>query len=238
MEPDEENPPIETPVDPAAAAFEALREEVALVRRAVAGLAAERAAIENPDYIETLGQIARAQAVIANNLKTLAGTPALRLAASDWGREIAAAGDEARRFDRETLMSTVETLQRTTRDMTASLRSARSANDQREWLLLTAAGCFVAGMLFLVLVIGPVVRGMPESWHVPERLAASIVGVDRVAAGARLIGTAAPKTWQDTILGYRIVRKNRVAITRCNEMAAKESKPVRCYLRIDDAKRE
>ena len=34
--------------DPATLAFEALREEVALVRRAVAGLAAERASIEIP----------------------------------------------------------------------------------------------------------------------------------------------------------------------------------------------
>ena len=40
--------------DPATLAFEALREEVALVRRAVAGLAAERAAIEIPDYSEEL----------------------------------------------------------------------------------------------------------------------------------------------------------------------------------------
>ena len=46
--------------DPATLAFEALREEVALVRRAVAGLAAERTSIEIPDYSETLGQIMRA----------------------------------------------------------------------------------------------------------------------------------------------------------------------------------
>ena len=46
--------------DPATLAFEALREEVGLVRRAVAGLSAERAANETPDYSETLGKILRA----------------------------------------------------------------------------------------------------------------------------------------------------------------------------------
>jgi len=71
--------------------MEALREEEALVRRAVTGLAAERAAIEIPGYRETLGQIVRAQAAITNHLMTFAGIPGLRLAAKDWHREIAAA---------------------------------------------------------------------------------------------------------------------------------------------------
>ena len=51
--------PVQDVPDPAAKAFEALREEVALARRAVAGLAAERASIEIPDYSATLGEIAK-----------------------------------------------------------------------------------------------------------------------------------------------------------------------------------
>ena len=64
--------PAHADADPATLAFEALREEVALVRRAVAGLSAERASIEIPDYSETLGQIMRASAATAQNLKALA----------------------------------------------------------------------------------------------------------------------------------------------------------------------
>jgi hypothetical protein len=64
--------------DPATLAFEALREEVALVRRAVAGLAAERASIDFPDYSETLGQIMRASSAIRQSVKALAEMPALR----------------------------------------------------------------------------------------------------------------------------------------------------------------
>jgi hypothetical protein len=85
--------PAHADADPATLAFEALREEVALVRRAVAGLAAERASIEVPDYSETLGQIMRASAAAAQNLKALAEMPALRRSAKDWGREIAFAAD-------------------------------------------------------------------------------------------------------------------------------------------------
>ena len=41
----------------AAEAFEAMRGELALLRRAVEGLAAERGAIDVPDYTETLGRM-------------------------------------------------------------------------------------------------------------------------------------------------------------------------------------
>ena len=45
--------------DPAAVAFEAMRSELALLRRAVEGLAVERGAADVPDYSETLGVISK-----------------------------------------------------------------------------------------------------------------------------------------------------------------------------------
>jgi hypothetical protein len=93
--------PSQPDADPATLAFEALRAEVALVRRAVAGLSADRASIEIPDYSETLGQIMRGSAATAHNLKALAEMSALRRSAKDWGREIAFAAEDARRSDRQ-----------------------------------------------------------------------------------------------------------------------------------------
>jgi hypothetical protein len=43
------------PVDEAAVAFEELRREIALMRRAVTALSAEHASIKIPDYSQTLG---------------------------------------------------------------------------------------------------------------------------------------------------------------------------------------
>ena len=43
-----------TAADPAAQAFEALRQEIALLRRAVTGLAADQSSIEVPDYCESI----------------------------------------------------------------------------------------------------------------------------------------------------------------------------------------
>ena len=207
--------------DPATLAFEALREEVALVRRAVAGLSAERASIEIPDYSETLGQIVRASSATRQSVKALAETPALRLSAKDWSHEIAAAAQEARRSDQQAFANAQHGLERMIAEMAAQLRSARSAEYQRQWLIWTTAGGIAAGMLLLAIIVGPVVRAMPESWHWPERMAASILGTDEETAGVRLIKTAAPDRWRDIVAGYQIISDNRAAIAQCGRSEEK-----------------
>ncbi|MFZ1892698.1 MAG: DUF6118 family protein [Rhodoplanes sp.] len=195
--------------DPATLAFEALREEVALVRRAVAGLAAERASIEIPDYSETLGHIMRAFSATRESVKALAEMPALRLSAKDWSHEIATAAQEARRFDQQAFAEARHGFERMAAEMAAHLRSARSAERQRQWLIWTTAGGIVAGMLLLVIIVGPVVRAMPESW--PERMAASILGTDEETAGVRLIKTASPDRWRDIVrfIAHRHAARHR-----------------------------
>jgi hypothetical protein len=149
--------PAHAGVDPATLAFEALREEVALVRRAVAGLSAERASIEIPDYSETLGHIMRASAATAQNLRALAEMLALHRSATDWGREIAFAAEAARRSDQQAFAHAQHELERMADAMAARLRSARSAEDQRLLLIWTAAGGTAAGML-LAIIIGLIAR--------------------------------------------------------------------------------
>jgi Family of unknown function (DUF6118) len=229
---DEKSPSL-APADPAALAFKALREEVALVRLAVAGLAADCAAIEIPDYSETLGQIVRASEATAASLKTLTAMPALRLTAQDWGQEIAVASEQARRADQQALTQARDALQQAARDMTAKLTSAKSADKQRQWLLGTWTGGFLAGMLLLAIGIGPGVRAMPESWHWPESMAADIVGMDQETAGARLIETAAPDRWRDLVLDYPIVRDNRDALARCKKGSTNKRASVHCTIEIN-----
>jgi hypothetical protein len=230
---EEETSPAQAPADPAALAFKALREEVALVRHAVSGLAAERAAIEIPDYSQTLGQIVRASEATAAGLKALAATPALRLTAQDWGQEIAVASEQARRADQQALTQARDTLQQAARDMTAKLTSAKSAENQRQWLLWTWTGGFFAGMLLLGIGIGPVVRAMPESWHWPESMAAAILRLDREAADARLIESAKPNRWRDIAFGYRIVSDNRDAIAQCKKGLTNKRASVHCTIEIN-----
>ena len=227
-----ESTQTQTEADPAMLAFEALREEVALVRRAVAGLAAERASIEVPDYSETLGQIMRASAATAHSLKALAEMPALRLSAKDWSHEIATAAHEARQSDQQALVEARYGFERMAVEMAAHLGSARSAERQRQWLVATTAGGVICGMLLLAIIVGPFVRAMPESWHWPDRMAASILGTDEEAAGARLIKITAPDRWRDIVAGYQIISDNRAAIAQCERSEAKTASRIRCSIEI------
>ncbi len=144
---------LEPNADPAALAFEALREEVALLRRAIAGLAAERAAIEIPDYSETLGKIMSASAAAAANMKVLARLPILHAAVHDWAHAIEQASEPARRHDRQTLADIHGQLRKVTTDISARLRSARTAETQRRWLVWAFGGGALAGMLLSALLM-------------------------------------------------------------------------------------
>ncbi len=145
-------------VDPAALAFEELRQEVALTRRAVAGLAAERAAIENPDYSETLGKLTQSSAATAKSLRALAEHPILHATVQDWADAIVQANTPARHTSQDALRSLHRQLDQVANDMAASLHKARTADAQRLWLLWTSGGGLLAGILLGVFVLAPLVR--------------------------------------------------------------------------------
>ncbi len=218
--------------DPAAAAFEALREEVALARRAVAGLAAERATI--PDYSETLGQILQACAAAARKFKELKELPALHLTPEIIGRQIDDAAEGARRVHQVVLADASAALQQTARDLNSYLQSARSARSQRIWLSATGAACLVTGMILWATFAGYVDPSPPVDHRSPEAKAAAILGMDQTQAGEHLIQTSAPDLWQDIVLGNRIVVANRHALDVCLKNASTPHK--RCVITIPAAK--
>ncbi len=141
--------------DPAAKAFELLRGEVALLRRAMEGLSAERASIEIPDYSQTLAQITTAVASVDDRLVTLSKKPAFGLSPQGFSQEIVAASEKIRREDRQTITESREALQHVVKDLIASMRSARVEARQLEMLLWTGGGSFLAGIVIGARLIGP-----------------------------------------------------------------------------------
>lgn len=217
--------------DPAAAAFEALREEVALVRRAVAGLAAERATI--PDYSETLGQILQATTVSARRFKALAELPAFRLTPEIIGRQIDNAAQTARRADRAALAEASADVRQVGQDLSVQLQSARAAKRQRIWLIASGLVGLVAGMALWAVVTGFLDPPPPIDHRSPEAKAAAILGLDQVAAGEHLIQTAAPQLWQDLVLGDHIVIANRKALKVCRNKSGTQR--TRCVITLPAA---
>lgn len=220
----------EGPVDPAAAAFDALRREVALLNVAMAGLAAERAAA--PDYSETLGDIAKGVSVAVGRLGKVLASPALALSPAEVARQIAAAGDEARRQDRAVLQQAQDGLQRAVGDLDRWIDRARLASIQNWRLVQVALVGLAAGAVLGVVLPGLLARTAPQRWAWPEKMAAHVLRRDLWSAGERLLQTADARRWQDGRDGAAIVAQNRDKLARCSRAMRPAKRPRSCLIEL------
>ncbi len=233
LEPEPDPPAQEAASDPAAEAFARLEGELALMRRAVQHLAAERADIVIPDYSTTLTDMTKRMGTIGESLKSMAGHPAMQMTPDSIGQRIAAAAESARRTDQERISQARSDLHHATQEMRSVTAHARTAAKQRQQLYQVAGGALLAGILLWSFLPGTIARAMPESWHWPERMAARMVGVPSVwDAGARLMQSDSPQAWKALVQAAEIERHNRGALDACRKSAAASKQPVRCTLAI------
>ncbi|MBY0284273.1 MAG: hypothetical protein K2W81_09955 [Sphingomonas sp.] len=183
------------PVDDIDQAFEALRGEVSLTRRAVEGLTAARERV--PDYSATLGQMAEVLKRTAEGIDRVEQSPAVRLSPAALTDEIVKASAEARAEDRALLRETRDALMRSIGRIDGIVERGQAADVQVRWLIWTCAGGTLAGMMLMAILPGAVARSLPASWHVPEWMAARTIGLDQRAAGERMIATSAPNPPSD-----------------------------------------
>lgn len=169
-------------------AFEALRGEVSLTRRAVEGLTAARERV--PDYTATLGQMVEALKRAAEGIDRVERSPAVRLTPAALTDEIVKGSAEARAEDRVLLRETRDALTRSIGRIDGIVERGQAADVQVRWLIWTGAGGALAGILLMAILPGAVARSLPASWHVPEWMAARTIGLDQRAAGERMIATS------------------------------------------------
>ena len=232
-EPDPDPPAQEVGGDPAAEAFARLQGELALMRRAVEHLSAERADIVIPDYGPTLTDMTKRMGAISESLKGMAGHPAMQMTPDSIGNRIAAAAEAARRSDQDRITQARSDLSHAAQEMRSVTAHARTAAEQRQQLYQVAGGALLAGILLWSFLPGTIARAMPESWHWPERMAARMVGASsRWDTGARMMKSDSPEAWNALVQAAEIQRDNRDAIDACRKTAATSQQPVRCSVKI------
>lgn len=202
------------PSDPAADAFERLRSEVALLRRAVEGLAA--GAQEAPvDYSPTLAELSESIAAVSAQAVALGERPLLALAPDQLGSlfQIAAA---------KVLAKPVAELERersTLRQAGEALHAAREADlaKSRSWRRTTSllGGGALGGVLLWSLLLGPVARILPASWGAPERLASATLNLPMAPAGERLLRRADPQGWIAVDVTRRVPQAQLLELHDC-----------------------
>jgi len=222
------------------AVVEGQNRELALMRRAVEGLAAERAHIDVPDYSETLGRMqqgvdATAERIAAIN-DVIARSPALATTPEQMAQRIAAAGNAARREDQAALAKAGEDKARVMAELRAVAGSAWTRADQRNRQLWFGLGGVAAGILTWSILPGLIVREIaPASWQWPERMAARTLDLPPWQAGQRMMQSAAPDAFANIAAGDRIVTANREVLEACRKRANKAREKVRCTVSVAPA---
>ncbi|MES2065530.1 MAG: DUF6118 family protein [Pseudomonadota bacterium] len=218
------------------AVIEGQDRELALLRRAVEGLAAERAHIDVPDYSETLGRMQQGVDATANGLAVIndviARSPALAMTPEHMAQRIAAAGNAARREDQAAFAIGRKGLEDVTRQLQGLVALARHASEQNRWLAWSAIGGVATGMMLWAVGAGVVARAVPESWLWPEKMATRSLRLDTWTASRRLAAVSQPGTWNTMVAGAVIVQENRKTIDDCRKAAARADEPVRCTVKI------
>lgn len=208
------------PGDPAADAFERLRSEVALLRRAVEGLAAS--AQDAPvDYSPTLAELSEAIAAVSAQTVALGERPFLALAPDQIGSlfQMAAA---------KVLAKPVAELERertTLRQAAEALRAAHEADlaKSRSWRRTTSllgAGALV-GVVLWSLLLGPVARILPARWGAPERLASATLNLPMAPAGERLLRRGDPQGWTAVEVARRVPQDELLTLHDCMSRSRK-----------------
>ena len=224
---DEEGP------NEAAQAFEELSAEVTMMRRAVERLTAERMEVPEPlDYSETLGVIANNITATAQRVDMLVKSPMLAMTPEQLAGRITAAAGTARQEDRQTIATARTGREDVTRQLHGDVGSARRGDEQNRWLMWTAIGGVVIGMILWAVFAGVVARAVPASWQWPEKMAARSLDLPMWEGGQRLMRTSAPEAFANIAAGDRIITANRKALEACQKQAG--GKPVRCTIRIGE----
>ena len=229
--------PAEDALDPAAA-FEALRAEVARTRATVealtpAALRPDPAGRGSPDYTETLGAMNQELKAVAQRLGRIEASQAMKVTPESYARDLAARGVELNKEIRDQLISSHNGFQAATRKLEEVVGQAWARRRQQLWLLGAVGIGAVVGMMLWVLWSGPVARVLPAGWAVPERMAAATLDTDRATGGQRMIESVNPQQWAEDVASIRLYRANREVVERCKAAVAASGKAKTCSLKFE-----
>jgi hypothetical protein len=111
--------------------------------------------------------------------------------------------------------------------------SARRGDEQNRWLMWSAIGGVVVGMMLWAVFAGIVARAVPASWQWPEKMAARSLDLPMWEGGQHLMRASAPDAFANIAAGDRIVTANRQALEACRKRADKAREAVRCTIKIE-----
>ena len=215
------------PRDPAEVAFEGLRSEVALLRRALESLAAEPTPA---DYSAALEKIAAEIGDLADQVTELTSRP--RPSEAQFREVAAAVGSESVREPREALWKAIAQVNGLAGELSAIVEPLRRRRLQAWRLAIVAASASVSAVAIWTSFAGPVARVAPSKWAWSEKMAAASLGMPMWQAGAQLMSRADPRRLDRMRRGEELLAANEAAVAECQQRARGKGAQVRCGLKV------
>lgn len=216
--------------DSAAEAFDALRAEVALLRRAVEGVSASKRG--DKDYSPTLAKLMKLANDADEQLKAVSSSPALSITPERLIAQIHLITVKAREQAQAELTQAQSAFTRASADLSRAAGVLRDRDRQNRWLAYAAGGGAILGVAAWLLVSGPIARKLPSSWRAPERMAAATLDLDPWEAGGRLMASADPPAWSKVQTASTLATANSKALDGCQARARRAGKSVECRIVI------
>ena len=211
--------------DPAQA-FEDLRAEVSVLRRAIEALPGAWEDSRPPDYTPSLGTIAQGMATVESRLAGIEKHPALRLTPEQHQQAVAQVGNVLMREAVQKLDRAAQDAERERHQLAGLIGTVRKQDEQRNWLLWAASGALVVGLLVSPFVAGVLPFGGDSA------VAAVIMNADRWNAGIALMQAGSPDGWRGLADASNLVRVNQEVLAACREAAARAKKEQRCTITV------
>jgi hypothetical protein len=208
----------------AAQAFEDLRAEVSVLRRAVESLPEEWEANQPPDYTESLGEITQGLSKVVGRLQVIEQHPALKLTPAQYQAAILAAGRDLMSHAVGRLDRATDTLEREQQNLAGVIGTVRGQRKQWEWLAITAAAALTVGLLLSPFAA----RLLPFGWEAAA--ASAIMHTDRWNAGQTLMKSSNPAGWATLAAEINLAEGNHDVLTACREAAARTKKEQHCSI--------
>ena len=209
-----------------AQAFEDLRAEVSVLRKAIEALPDALDRNRSPDYSPDFAVIGQGMDAIGVSLENLQKHPALKMTAEQHGAAIANAGGALIREAVQKFDLAAQGADRERYNITNLIGTVRSNADQRFYLTIAVAIGLVVGFGVFPVVM----RTMP--FGINSAMAAVIMHADRWDAGIALMKDGNPDGWEQLTADANLVSANREKITDCRTAAAKEKKEQRCAITV------
>jgi hypothetical protein len=218
--------------DPAQA-FEDLRAEVSVLRRAIEAVPTAVREHRSPDYSEDLGVLGKGLDEVGDQLSKILKSLALIRTPEEQGQAIASAGAGLVREASQRIDQAAQRLDRATREaegersqLSSMITQVRTQKRQFKVLCWTGGLALAAG-----LVLSPIIASvLPLGLN--ARVAALVMRDNRWSAGIALMQAYNRSAWARVNDDVQLVSDNRQAVDACRAASARTGKAQRCAVMV------